>query len=510
MDAGLFEFVEAMNAGNPQRSLPRRRSALRSGFATGIATLIVSGSAAVAGAYLAHKFGRNARTDGFLAAYGVYLVIVLAAQAFRIVIVPDLTRASAEGNLAAEFRSWAAAFLVLAVPISLFAAVLSHPLGELLTGRLPESASSIAARTLVWVVPAGFAQLLAALTASALAARDSYVVAAAGYALGAIANLAVFVSLAPSHGLIALAWGVALNGAIALALPLAALVRGGHVRGVLGRGVAIVPRLWKLVQAASVPLALQGLYLIALRGASGLGTGNQTSLTYAYLIAGTLVAATASSVSMISSAPLTRRGIDAESAAAHVVHAAWLSLTLIGAAAGVFALVGGRVVHLFLGGAFSGEVGRDLGHLVVYLAPWMVASVAFSVTFPLLFVLERPRVLVPLAVAALLVDAPLSLALRAVLDLPGLVLALAITTFGVILVLMAAVSRRMLVLAAVGLLRTAAIVATLTLVVFGLPSLVLPSIPAALAGFVLYAGALVVLRPPGLTAAWTYVRALHH
>src|SRR6266545_3211541 len=443
MDAGLFEFVEAMNAGNPQRSLPRRRSALRSGFATGIATLIVSGSAAVAGAYLAHKFGRNARTDGFLAAYGVYLVIVLAAQAFRIVIVPDLTRASAEGNLAAEFRSWAAAFLVLAVPISLFAAVLSHPLGELLTGRLPESASSIAARTLVWVVPAGFAQLLAALTASALAARDSYVVAAAGYALGAIANLAVFVSLAPSHGLIALAWGVALNGAIALALPLAALVRGGHVRGVLGRGVAIVPRLWKLVQAASVQLALQGL-------------------------------------------------------------------TLIGAAAGVFALVGGRVVHLFLGGAFSGEVGRDLGHLVVYLAPWMVASVAFSVTFPLLFVLERPRVLVPLAVVALLADAPLSLALRAVLDLPGLVLALAITTFGVILVLMAAVSRRMLVLAAVGLLRTAAIVATLTLVVFGLPSLVLPSIPAALAGFVLYAGALVVLRPPGLTAAWTYVRALHH
>ena len=57
-----------------------------------------------------------------------------------------------------------------------------------------------------------------------------------------------------------------------------------------------------------MPLALQGLYVIALRGASGLGEGNQTSLTYAYLFAATLVAATASSLSLISSAPLTRRG----------------------------------------------------------------------------------------------------------------------------------------------------------------------------------------------------------
>ena len=97
---------------------------------------------------------------------------------------------------------------------------------------------------------------------------------------------------------------------------------------------------------------------------------------------------------------------------------------LIGAAAGVFALVGGRVVSFVLGDAYSGSVGRDLGHLVVYLSPWIVASVAFSVTFPLLFVLEKPKVLVPLAVVALAIDIPLSLALRAAFGLRGLVLAL--------------------------------------------------------------------------------------
>ena len=77
-----------------------------------------------------------------------------------------------------------------------------------------------------------------------------------------------------------------------------------------------------------------------------------------------------------------------------------------------------------LGDAYSGDVGHDLGQLVVYLSPWMVAAVAFSVIFPLIFVLEKPRVLVPVAVLAIAVDIPLSLLLRAALGLRGLVLAL--------------------------------------------------------------------------------------
>src|SRR2546428_6475485 len=87
----------------------------------------------------------------------------------------------------------------------------------------------------------------------------------------------------------------------------------------------------------------------------------------------------------------------------------------------------------------------------------MVASVAFSVTFPLLFVLEKPRVLVPLAIVAVLVHVPVSLALRAAFGLPGLAIALALSTFGVIVVLLAAVSRRMLMLSAVRLLPSAGV-----------------------------------------------------
>jgi hypothetical protein len=358
-------------------------------------------------------------------------------------------------------------------------------------------------------VPAAFLQLLAALAASALASQDSYLTAAAGYAIGGVAGLVAFVALASNHGLVALAWALMLNGVIAFGLPLAALIKRGFLRGARRGGVSIAPRLWKLVQAAAVPLALQGLYLIALRGASGLGEGNQTSLTYAFLFASTLVAMTASSLSLISSAPLTRRGIDVDSAAAHVVNAGWVSLAVIAVAAGIFALVGGRVMSFVLGDAFAGDVGSELGHLVVWLAPWMVASVAFSVTFPLLFVLEKPRVLIPVALVALAVHVPISLALRAALDLPGLALALAVTTFGVIVVLMAAVSPRMLTLAARGLSRAAIVVVVLAVLSFGIGELLLGDVLGAVVGAVLYVGALAALRPRGLVTAVQYVRGLH-
>src|ERR1700741_2705415 len=118
---------------NPAARMP---SALRSGVLTGLAQIVLALAAAGAGALLAQKFGRSAETDGFLAAYGVYIVLVLAAQAFRLVVVPDLTRAAAAGRLGGETRAYAVAFLALAVPVSIVVGVFSHPLGDLMTGNL--------------------------------------------------------------------------------------------------------------------------------------------------------------------------------------------------------------------------------------------------------------------------------------------------------------------------------------------------------------------------------------
>src|SRR6478672_6318082 len=149
------------------RNILRTPSAIRSGALTGLAQIVIALAAAGAGALLAHKFGRSAETDGFMSAYGVYLVLVLAAQAFRMVVVPDLTRALEAGRLGGEIRSYALAFLALAVPVSLLVGVFSHRIGDLITGSLPAPAPHVAARAVVILVAAAFGQLLAALAASA-------------------------------------------------------------------------------------------------------------------------------------------------------------------------------------------------------------------------------------------------------------------------------------------------------------------------------------------------------
>jgi hypothetical protein len=491
------------------RNVLRTPSALRSGALTGLAQIVLAFAAAGAGALLAQKFGRSAETDGFLAAYGVYLVLVLAAQAFRMVVVPDLTRAAADGRLGGESRAYAFAFLVLAVPVSTLVAIFSGPLGDLITGSLPPRSAHVAGRALEVLVPAAFGQLLAALAASALAALDSYGTAAAGFATGGLAGLAVFAALADSYGIVALAWGLAVNAAVAFSVPLVALLRKHALGGPSPQRAGVLPRLWHLLQGASVPLALQGCYLLALRLAAQLGVGSLTSFSYAYLAAATLVAATAFSLGVISSAPLTRRGIDPESAGRHVVHAAWVSLSIVGAAAGVFALVGGRIVQVVLGDQYKGEVGRQLGHLVVYLSPWMVGWVGFAVTFPLVFVAGRRKTLLPLGLLGFVVCIPLGLGLRSLWGSPGIAVAIGISTLLVALGLMAAISTRVLAIAAFGLARLALVVAGAAALTFGGLSLALS--PAAAAGLGVVAYALVILsaRSLGLSEAWTYVRGLH-
>ena len=492
-----------------ETSLWRRRSALRSGLLTGLAQIAVAVAAAGAGALLAHKFGRNSETDGFLGAYGVYLVLVLTAQAFRMVVVPDLTRAVPHGTLGGETRAYALAILSLALPASVLVGLFSSRFGDLLTGSLPPRAAHVAARALVILVPAAFGQLLAALAASALAAHDSYGTAAAGFALGGIGGLVVFALLADRLGIVALAWGLAFNAAIALSVPVAALARRGALRGAWPDRLAIGPRIGRLAQGAAIPLALQGCYLLALRFAAQLGVGRVTSFSYAYLAASTLVGATAFSLGLISSAPLTRRGIDAEAAGRHVVHAAWVSLVFVGAAGGVFALVGGRIVGAVLGGAYTGNVGLELGHLVVYLALWMLAWVGFAVTFPLVFVAEKRWTLLPLAVGGFGLCIPIGLALRALWGLPGLAIALGVSTFVIAAGLMATLALRALAIAAVGLARLALAVGGAAALAFGPISLALPPIPAAVVGIAVYALIVYALRSLGLSAAWTYVRGLH-
>lgn len=477
-----------------------RRSALRSGILTGISSLVLSGSAAIAAALVAQKFGRDAETDGFFAAYGVYVTLTLAAQALRLTAVPELTRTGGEAA-----GSYAAAVLAVGVPAILVAVVFAAPIGNAITGDLPDVAAAVAADALPWLVAGAVGQVLAAVAAAALAAENRFVAPAVGFSAGGVAGLVAFVLLADDHGVVALAWGLALSGLIALGVPLLAL--GSELAG--WRPTAVRRRLLLLVEAAAVPVALQLLYLLALRFAAELGVGAVTSLSYAYFFAAVLVAATATSLSVISTAELTRRRVVVEEAVEHVVHGAWLSVPLVAGAAGVFALAGDRIASVVLGDAYDGAVATELARLVVVLSPWMLAAVGFSLAFPLLYVVERPRVLVPIAVGAVLLHIPVSLLLRELWGLEGLAAALGVSTFAVLAALLVALSRHALVSAAISLARVGLVVGAVAAVSFGGLALVFDDVVAAVGGLAIYTAALVALRPRGLQEAWGYLRELH-
>jgi hypothetical protein len=473
---------------------------VRSGLLTGISTAVVSLSAGLAGAILSRKFGHGTKTDGFFAAYAVYVAVVLVASALRVVVLPEMARARAAGALGREVGSWALALAVPLVPLVAIAIAAPHWAAGLLTSS-PQAQTS-AAQLLPWLVPAAAAQVYAGVGASALAAFDDYGTAALGYALGAVAGLAVIGGLV-HRGVAAFGWGLAVNGAIAVGVPVGALV----AKGGLGRpGAAVGHRLWILVEGVSLPFALQGLYIIGYRFASGLGTGRPTTFSYAYLIASLLVAVTATSIALVSSVPLSRGELTPERASGHVVASSWVSIAIVAAAAGVFALAGQPVAKAALGSSYGGGTGAELGRLVAYLAPWMVVSIALSVTFPLLFVRGRARLLPVLAIGALLAHVPVEWAGSSAWGLGGIAAGLAVTTAAVLGVL----------LHWLGALRTASLgvaVAALScgvpaLAAFGLGSLAPEAIAAAAVGLAAYCGVLAVWRPTGLVSAWGYLRGL--
>jgi hypothetical protein len=465
----------------------------------------------VVGIVIAREFGRSDETDGLLAAYGVFIVITIAAQAMRIAVLPQLARAWDEGRLAGEIAADALALLLFAAPLILAAEIGAEGFADLLTGRGSAIAQETAADVLRWIVPAATAYLFAGLAASGLAARNDYGTAAFGYAAGSVAGLTLITLSVDENGVIAVAWGMALNGAISLLVPTVALVvRAIHSRMPSGalrpQQRALWGRLRKFGTSAALPLGLQLLYVICLPFAGRLATGAATTFVYAYLAAASLVAVTAGSLGLVTSVPLSRSGLDSSATARHVVATSWLALAIAGAVAGVFALAGGTLVEAVLGATYGGEVGAELGRLVVVLSPWIVVSVGVAVAFPLAFVAGRTRWLPWIALAALAIQVPLAWLGGELLDLEGLAVALTISMTLVLCGLLAALGA--LAGSLPGLLVAATVIAAIALVAFAVSAFFLGAIAAAIVGAVAYVVLLAAIRPRGLRVSWQYLRGL--
>lgn len=490
----------------PKPTDPPRRSTLASGLLTAFSLAVVTGLSAAVGIVIARQFDRGAETDGFFAAYGVFLVLVLAAGAVRVAVMPPLARARDEGVFGSVLASYALATAIVALPALALGVLANEWTAAQLTGGLPDTARQTAAEALVYLVPAAVAHLLAALAASALAAHDSYGTAAAGYALGSVLGLALILWRVGEDGIVACAWGTLLNGGVALAVPLAGLAlraeRGRRTR------LAVGSRLAELAHAAALPIALQAFFVVCLRFASEVETGAVTSFTYAYFVAAALVSVTASSLGIVSSVPLTRAVLSPERAARHVVSTSLVSFAAVAAAAGVFALVGEGIVTAALGPAYAGDAGGEIGGLIVALGPWMAASVGVTITFPMLFVAHRERALPLVALAVLVPHVFMAWLAVGTFELRGAAVALTVSTLVVLVVLLALLSRQVLLSVARGLALGAIVTGGLALAAFGAAALLLPATVAAVLGVAAFCALLVAFRGLGLRQAWGYLRTL--
>jgi hypothetical protein len=483
---------------------------LASAALTATSTLVVTGFAAVVGVVIAHEFGRTEETDGFFAAYGVFIVILLASQAIRVAVLPSLARARDERQLAGAVAGFATALVVVTVPLLVVGEAAAGSVAGVLTGSGSDTAQDVCARALRWLVPAAVAYLFAGLAASALAALDDYATAALGYAVGSAAALTLLVTRVDEDGIAALWWSAALNGAVSLAIPAAGVGwRAAKARmpasAVRSSGSPLRSRLGIFAAGATLPIALQLLYVVCLPFAGRVEPGAVTSFGYAYLGAASLVSITAFSIGLVSSVPLTRSGLGEGAVARHVTSATWVALTLVGAAVGAFAVAGGEIVERVLGDAYGGDIGEEVSRLIVVLSPWMVVSVGVTVSFPLAFVAGRLRALPWIGAAAIAMQVLLAWIGSDLLELDGLAVALTLST----LFVLAALLRELgpLVPALRGIVRAAVIVAAVTLVAY-VPLGFLLGTPAALAGLLGYVALLALWRPGGLTESLRYLRAL--
>jgi len=472
---------------------------------------VQTGLAGVVGLIVARDFGRTAVTDGFFAAYAVFVVVLLAANGIRVIVLPPLAHARDESRLGSEVAAYALTLATFVLPLLVLTFFAARPLAWLLTGGGTRATIDAAASVLPWMVLAAALQLYAGLAASSLAALNDYVTPALGFVLGSAAGLAFILARVDADGIKAVARGMALNGVIAVCFPLAVLARRAFVQAMPVQAMrpatlSFRGRLAELGRGIALPFAIQGIYLICVPLAGREGVGAVTSFGYAYLIASAVVAVTGSSLGLVTSVPLARAGLDRSRISRHVVSSGWLAIAVIGASAGVFGLAGGTIVHALLGSGYSAAVGAQLGRLVVVFSLWAVVSVGISLTFPLLFVAGAGRRLPLLAVLTIVVQIPLALIGQLTLGLDGLALALAATTTFVLACLL--IELDAVRPTARGLLVAAVTVALFALVTFGPPSLVLGPLAAAVVGLALYTAVLSLLRPAPLRDAWRYLRAL--
>ena len=245
--------------------------------------------------------GEGPKTDGFLAAYSLYLIFLLFGSTLRIGLVPLLGSTADEG----PFRRQAQEQVSRLVAVTALVCAIALPLAPLLgravaQGAAPE-ARETAAITLAILSFAAFCQVWSAALSAVLGAARRFAVSAGLYTASSIVTVGVAAAMMALIGIEGAPIGILAGAATLLAGHLVYTRSFGFAPGLGWRPVRERAS-WRLVgqalAAAAIPVALQLSLTISLAAVSG-EVGAITAYTYAYLFTVVLTGVTASSVGLV-------------------------------------------------------------------------------------------------------------------------------------------------------------------------------------------------------------------
>lgn len=370
-----------------------REKHAHAGVAMAIATLAMAGSSGIQALLYLSSFGVGGKTDGFFVAFALYSSFGVFSQSIRVTSAPLLVGARPRMST----REFAAGLVLIAIPVAIVTIPLASQLGDLIAPGLTDAGRDVTVEALPVLGVAMVLQLWAAGGATVLAIRDRFDRIALAYISGALAGLVVYLAVSGSAGELSLGWSMMAMAIVTAAIMLDG-VRGGRedrapspplprsARG-LARPVGLI------LGSTLIYLAFNALFVVSLAFAGKYDPGDATVLSYAYLFASYLVAATGFALGMSRIADM-RRGalVDWREVIADTVPAGFrYSMMLAAPAMAVLISGGAALIGEVLPKSFDAAKVDQLQVFSALLCLWVVAALLVNLLLPAMFALGRSR-----------------------------------------------------------------------------------------------------------------------
>lgn len=443
----------------------------RAAAVNALAMLVVAAGTAIQVAMYLRDFGATQRTDGFIAAFAIYSLVVVLGQLLRTTAVPLLS--GARPDLSQRAFAWA--IVVLALVLAIPCAALAAPLGDVVARASGSAGRSIAVTSLYVLAPAMGLQVLGSGLAVKGAVEARVEAVAYAYMVSSIVGVIAFFSLRHAADETVIAWAMLASSAT-LVVGQWLGTRARYRRPPSPREVrtAII----RILHTLPLPASFVAMYPVTLALLPNDRPGAITLFGLGYGACSYLIGFTGQALSMTDSVTLAGLDADANERRRSVVSRAFrYSVLLAAPGIGVAAVVGSPILGALLPAPSSGAHGLFADD-VLLMIPWLIGMLAFWATLPALLSARSERrsargnvgviALLVLHVAAVLVG-------RGIDGFDGAILAMSVAP----LAFVAFATRRALRPVGLEFVRTAGLVVVIAGVSFGLPALAYETLTSA-------------------------------